>query len=76
MDRQPEKPERPECPEIPDYPDYPEKPGRRALPNKKCQHTKKMPGPSVFTTRGARASKGGGDLLSRIALQYHRRWRA
>ena len=39
-------------------------------------YTKKMPGPSVFKTRGARASKGGGDLLSRIALQYHRRWRA
>ena len=37
---------------------------------------KKIAGPLRSLTRGARTSKGGGDLLSRIALQYHRRWRA
>ena len=70
MDRQPKNPKtgKPECP---DYPDYPGRQDLSGLPAHK-----KMPGPSVFKTRGARASKGGGDLLSRIALQYHRRWRA
>ena len=52
MDRQPERPERPECPEKPEYPDYPENPGRRVLPDKKCQHTKKCRAPLVVKTEG------------------------
>ena len=49
--------------------------GQEGTDGRPTGRTKKRRAPRSLTW-GPGLRKGGGDLLSRIALQYHRRWRA